>query len=91
MVDVLSHPLGPLSWALATADGYLRKTNQSALAKYLQTNIAPPSDKFLCKSASVIGARSLVQNIRGGESNFSEADSVIQSMALKKGSVVRVK
>ena len=28
MKKVLSHPIGPLPWALATAQGALRKTNQ---------------------------------------------------------------
>ena len=27
MEDILSHPLGPLPWALSTSDGLLRKTN----------------------------------------------------------------
>ena len=36
MREVLSHPLGPLPWALSTADGSLRKTNKAALAKELQ-------------------------------------------------------
>ena len=35
MKDVLDHPLGPLSWSLANADGSLRKTNKSALAREL--------------------------------------------------------
>ena len=41
MQDVLKHPLGPLSWSLATADGTPRKTNKSALAKELRKNISP--------------------------------------------------
>ena len=36
MREVLSHPLGPLPWALSTADGSLRKTNKAVLAKELQ-------------------------------------------------------
>ncbi|KAL9969089.1 hypothetical protein ACROYT_G021256 [Oculina patagonica] len=31
MRDVLCHPLGPLPWALASADGSMRKTNKSSL------------------------------------------------------------
>jgi len=33
MKDVLAHPLGPLPWALANADGIQRKTNKAALAR----------------------------------------------------------
>ncbi len=32
MEDILSHPLGPLPWALSTSDGLLRKTNKASLA-----------------------------------------------------------
>ena len=32
MKDVLSHPLGPLLWALANGDGSLWKTNKAVLA-----------------------------------------------------------
>ncbi|KAI0215013.1 hypothetical protein LSAT2_032961, partial [Lamellibrachia satsuma] len=31
MTDILSHPLGPLTWALSTPDGLLRKTNKASL------------------------------------------------------------
>ena len=37
--DVLCHPLGPLPWVLASADGSLRKTNKASLAKELQKNM----------------------------------------------------
>ena len=30
MNDVLCHPLGPLPWTLASADGSLRKTNKAS-------------------------------------------------------------
>lgn len=36
MRDVFAHPLGPLPWALANADGYLRKTNKAALPESLK-------------------------------------------------------
>ena len=39
MREVLSHPLGPLHWALFTADGLLRKTNKGALAKELEKRV----------------------------------------------------
>lgn len=35
MEDNLSHPLGPLPWALSTPDGLLRKTNKATLATIL--------------------------------------------------------
>ena len=41
MKDVLVHPLGPLPWALANADGFLGKTNKTALARELEKNVSP--------------------------------------------------
>ena len=42
--DVLRHPLGPLPWALATADRSLRRNNKTSLAKELQKNITPAEE-----------------------------------------------
>ena len=39
MSTVLSHPLGPLPWSLATDDGSLRKNKKSSLAKDLQKDV----------------------------------------------------
>jgi len=36
MREVLSHPLGPIPWALVAPDGTLRKTKKTALAKRLK-------------------------------------------------------
>ena len=40
MENILSHPLGPIPWALSTPDGLLRKTNKASLATTLQKNVA---------------------------------------------------
>ena len=37
MENVLSHPLGPVPWSLATADGALVKTNKAKLLHALET------------------------------------------------------
>ena len=41
MCDVLCHPLGPLSWALAIPDGTVKKTNKAVLSKHLETKVLP--------------------------------------------------
>ena len=41
MEDILSHPFGPIPWALSTPDGLLRKTSKAALGTCLQSNVAP--------------------------------------------------
>ena len=55
MKEVLSYPVGPLQWALATAQSTLRKTNKSALAKELQKN-ATPAESFNEHSPCIIEA-----------------------------------
>ena len=55
MRDVLSHPLGPLPWALANADGSLRKTNKAALATELEKNVASAEDIPDHQPASLMG------------------------------------
>ena len=45
MKGVLSHPLGPLLWALANGDGSLWKTNKAALARELE-KLASPAEKI---------------------------------------------
>ena len=41
MRDVLSHPLGPLPWALSNGDGTMKKTNRAALSKHLESKVLP--------------------------------------------------
>ena len=41
MSDVLSHPLEPLPWTLANANGTMRKTNKAALARELERHVLP--------------------------------------------------
>jgi len=47
MDTILSHPLGPLPWALSTPDGLLRKTNKASLALLLQKNVQKKSLQIL--------------------------------------------
>ena len=52
-LDIMSHPQGPLPWALSTHDGLLRKTNKATLATTLQKNVAV-AEQFPGNSASVV-------------------------------------
>ena len=45
MKDVLSHPLGPLLWALANDNGSLQKRNKAVLARELK-KLASPTEKI---------------------------------------------
>ena len=60
MENILSHPLGPLSWALSTSDGLLRKTNKASLATSLQKGVAV-AEEYLGNYASIVDGMNLVQ------------------------------
>ncbi|KAJ8338524.1 hypothetical protein SKAU_G00374900 [Synaphobranchus kaupii] len=77
MSDVLSHPLGPLPWALANGDGTLRKTNKAALARELEKQVLP-AETIPGPSATIIDGMSLVQKMKGNDQTFSQlADSAL--------------
>ena len=71
MSDVLSHPLGPLPWALANGDGTLRKTNKAALARKLKKQVLP-AENIPMLSATFIDGMSLVQKMKGNDQTFSQ-------------------
>ena len=85
MEDILSHPLGPLPWALSTHDGLLRRTNKAALATTLQKNVAV-AEQFPGNSASVVDEMNLVQRVKGDQATFGDVATTVLSMALKEGS-----
>ena len=66
MSDVLSHPLGPLPWALANGDGTLRKTNKAALARELEKQVLP-AENIPMLAATIIDGMSLVQKMKGND------------------------
>ena len=51
MSEVLSHPLGPLPWALANGDGTLRKTSKATLARELEKQVLPAETIHLLPSS----------------------------------------
>lgn len=82
--DVLCHPLGPLPWALATADGSLRKNNKASLAKELKKNITP-ADEIPQPCARVIDGMAMVQKIGGDQKTFAEVADTLMSIVLNEG------
>ena len=90
MAHILSHPLGPLPWALASPDGTMRKTNKATLASCLQKNITPVN-RIPDNSASVIDGMSLVYKVKGNESTFGDIARSVLSMAVRtSGSSTRI-
>ena len=83
--DVLCHPLGPLPWSLSTADGSLRKTSKSTLAKELQKNV-PAADEIPQPSACIVDGMALVQRLKGDHKKFSDVADSLFGMVLHEGS-----
>ena len=83
MREVLCHPLGPLPWALS-ADGSLRKTNKSSLAKELQKSVQA-AYVIPQPSACLIDGMALVQRLRGEHKKFSEVADSLTGMVLHEG------
>ena len=84
MDTILSHPLGPLPWALSTPDGFLRKTDKASLASLLQKNVQV-SEEVPVNSAAVIDGMSLVQRLKGDQLTFGDVAMSVLSMAMKEG------
>ena len=81
---ILSHPLGPLPWALSSADGLLRKTNKASLASLLQKNVQA-TEEVPANSSAVIDGMSLVQRVKGDQLTFGDVAIIVLSMAMKEG------
>ncbi|KAJ8403837.1 hypothetical protein AAFF_G00347050 [Aldrovandia affinis] len=84
MSDVLSHPLGPLPWALANGDGTLRKTNKAVLARELEKQVLP-AETIPGPSATIIDGMSLVQKMKGNDQAFSQLAASALTQILHEG------
>lgn len=84
MADILSYPLGPMPWALATPEGLPRKTNKAILATTLHKNVTPEEEMPL-NSVSVVDGMMLVQKVKGDQNTFGEIAQTIFAMAMKEG------
>ena len=84
MREVLSHPLGPLPWSLATPDGLMRKTNKASLAKELQRNVQA-ADAIPQPSACVIDGMALVQRLKGDQKTFAAVAKTLLCRVLNEG------
>ena len=84
MSDVLYHLLGPLPWALASADESLRKTNKALLAKEPQRNLTA-ADVIPQPCAIVINGMAMVQKVKGDQKTFAEMAESLMEMVLHEG------
>ena len=87
MRDVFSHPLGPLPWALANADGTMKKTSKSALGQHLEGKVAP-AEEVPYPRATLIDAMALIQKLHGENRTFDELSDHIFDQVLHVGHVL---
>ena len=85
MAEVLSYPLGPLPWALATPEGLLQKTNKAVLATLLQKSIIT-AGKIPDNSTTIIDGMFIIQKLAGDKAN-SEVAMFVLSVDLKDGNM----
>eukprot|EP00058_Branchiostoma_floridae_P017868 XP_002603357.1 hypothetical protein BRAFLDRAFT_80350 [Branchiostoma floridae] len=84
MKDVLTHPLGPLPWSLANADGTLHKTNKAALARELESRV-PPAEDIPGPSTCLIDGMTILQKLNGNNMTFSGLANATMATVLKEG------
>ena len=86
--ELFRYSFGPLPWALATPEGFPRKTNKAALAANLQRDVQL-ADSLPQDLTTIIDGMSmvqkLVQNVGGGQTTFGMVASSLLSMALHEG------
>lgn len=71
MKEVLCYPLGPTPWALANADGTLKKTGKASLSTHIEKEAAFV-DLPTGPRAVIIDAMGIVQKIHGENCTFGE-------------------
>lgn len=84
MKEVLAHPLGPLPWSLANADGTLRKTNKAALARELEKTVSA-ANEIPTPSATIIDGMALVQKLNGSNKTFGQVAELAFAHVLHEG------
>ena len=84
MKKVLSYPLGPIPWALANADGSLRKTDKAKFMNDIAQNV-PVVEVFTEKSACIIDGMSIVQKLDGNQKTFGDIAKTVLKIVIREG------
>ena len=82
MRDVLSYPLGPLPWSLASPQGTLIKTDKAKLLHILEDEVAPLENVPV--GAWIIDAMAMLQSFQGRPSTFAELASLLLQCVLSQ-------
>ena len=81
--EVLSHPLGPIPWALATPEGLRRTTSKSTLANEL-IKLSTTPEKIQRPSATVIDGMAIVQKVNGNKKTMRAISNAVLAIALSE-------
>ena len=84
MKQVLSHPLGPIPWALANGDGSLRKTDKVKFMNDTTQNV-PVAETIPDQSACIVDAMSIIQKLDGNGKTFQELAKSALKMVIREG------
>ena len=84
MKQVLSHPLGPIPWALANGDGSLRKTDKAKFMNDTTQNV-PVAETIPDQSACIVDAMSIIQKLDGNGKTFQDLVKSALKMVIREG------
>ena len=82
--EVLKHPLGPLPWSLSNADGTMKKTNKSALARNLE-KLSPPAEILPRNSAVIIDGMAIINKLNAEKQTYGELAANIFATIMMNG------
>lgn len=72
LTKVFQYQLGPIPWALATADGSMVKTNKAQLMQFLEKPVTYSTNPALEKCVYVIDGNAVIQSCVGLPDTFGE-------------------
>ena len=85
MKPILSHPLGPIPWALANGDGSLRKTDKAKFMNDTTTQNVPVAETIPDQSACIVDAMSIIQKLDGNGKTFQDLAKSALKMVIREG------
>jgi hypothetical protein len=84
MLDVLSHPLGPIPWALANPSGTMKTTGKSVFGNHLEGKVHP-AEAITEPHATIIDAMALIRKAHGENHTFEELSDKLLTQILYTG------
>lgn len=81
MEEVLRHPLGPIPWSLASANGTMRKTSKSVLCNEIIKNVKP-AESLGENKACIIDGMALLQKVHANQMTFAVLSQHVLSLIM---------